>query len=176
MGVTVQERFNFVDRISYLPNVVGQLKGSYNSNRGFAGTNWILDGVVALQWSLYDRGVRYANLHEHEAKLVQLRSQLESTRSKAKATWVSAKTNIEAAQFALQQAEAQASLATRAQKQIESAFQSGVTTSLEVSDIDSKRFFAASGAAQARAQLEIRKVELAAAEGRLAALVGLSAE
>jgi len=176
LGVTVQERFNFVDRISYLPNIVGQLKGSYNSNRGFAGTNWILDGVVALQWSLYDRGVRYANLHEHEAKLVQVRSQLESTRSKAKANWVSAKTNIEAAQFALQQAEALSSLATRAQRQIESAFQSGVTTSLEVSDIDSKRFFAASAAAQARAQLEIRKVELAAAEGRLATLAGLTSE
>lgn len=176
LGVTVQERFNFVDRISYLPNLVGQLKGSYNSNRGFAGTNWIFDGVVALQWSLYDRGVRYANLHEHEAKLVQLRSQLQSTRTRAKANWISAKANIEAAQFALQQAEAQSQLATRAQKQIDSAFQSGVATSLEVSDIDSKRFFAASAAAQSRAQLEIRKVELAAAEGRLATLVGLSAE
>lgn len=176
LGVTVQERFNFVDRISYLPSIVGQLKGTYNSNRGFAGTNWILDGVVALQWSLYDRGVRYANLHEHEAKLVMLKSQLESTRTKAKANWVGAKTNIDAAKFALQQAEAQSQLAARAQKQIESAFQSGVATSLEVSDIDSKRFFAASSAAQARAQLEIRKVELAAAEGRLASMIGLSAE
>lgn len=176
LGVAVQERFNFVDRISFLPNIVGQLKGSYNSNRGFAGTNWIFDGVVALQWSLYDRGVRYANLHEHDAKLVQLRSQLQSARTRAKATWVSAKANLEAAQFALQQAQAQAQLATRAQKQVESAFQSGVATSLEVSDIDSKRFFAASAAAQARAQVEIRKVELAAAEGRLATLVGLTSE
>ena len=103
-------------------------------------------------------------------------SQLQSTRTRAKANWISAKANIEAAQFALQQAEAQSQLATRAQKQIDSAFQSGVATSLEVSDIDSKRFFAASAAAQSRAQLEIRKVELAAAEGRLATLVGLSAE
>ncbi len=176
LGVTVQERFSFVDRISWLPSIVGQLKGSYNSNRGFAGTNWVLDGIVALQWDLYDRGVRYATLHENDAKLVQQRAQLEASRTKAKANWVSAKTNVDAAQFALEQAEAQSQLATRAQKQIESAYQSGVATSLEVSDIDSKRFFAASAAAQARAQLEIRKVELVAAEGRLAALVGLPAD
>ena len=176
LGVVVQERFNFVDRLSYLPSIVGQLKGSYNSNRGFAGTNWFLDGVVALQWSLYDRGVRYANLHEHEAKLSMLENQLAATRAKAKANWVGAKTNIAAAEFSLQQAEAQAQLATRAQKQIESAFQSGVVSSLEVSDIDSKRFFAASAAAQSRAQLEIRKVELAAAEGRLASMLGLTAD
>lgn len=176
LGVSVQERFNLVDNLAYLPNVVGQLKGSYNSNRGFAGTNWILDGVVALQWSLYDRGVRYANKHEHDAKLVQLKAQLESSRTKARANWISAKANIDAAKVALQQAESQSQLAARAQKQVESAFQSGVATALEVSDIDSKRFFAASSAAQARAQLEIRKVELAASEGRLATLAGLTSE
>ncbi|MBL9037166.1 MAG: TolC family protein [Archangium sp.] len=174
MGVASQERFNFVDRLTWMPSLVGQLKGSYNSNAGFAGTNWIFDGIVALQWPLYDRGVRYANLHENDAKTAQLRAQLDGTRAKARANWVSAKTNVEAAEYALQQAESQAQLAGRAQKQIESAFQSGMVTSLEVSDIDSKRFFADSAAAQSRAQLEIRRVELAAAEGRLAKMLGLS--
>ena len=46
-------------------------------------------------------------------------------------------------------------------------------TALELSDIDNKRFLAASAAAQARSQVELRKVELAAAEGRLAKLLGL---
>ena len=73
----------------------------------------------------------------------------------------------------MEQAESQSQRATRAQKQVEAAFTAGVSTSLELSDIDTKRFFAQSSAAQARAQLEIRKVEMAAAEGRLAAAAGL---
>jgi outer membrane protein TolC len=170
----IQERISSVDRLTWLPTVVAQAKGSYNSNRGFANTNFIFDGIVAAQWSLYDRGLRYAQLQENEAKVIQQRAQLEAARAKAKANWIGAKTNLEAAQVALEQAEAQAALATRAQKQVGAAYENGLTTSLEVSDIDNKRFLAASSAAQARAQLEIRRVELAAAEGRLASLLGLS--
>ena len=42
-----------------------------------------------------------------------------------------------------------------------------MATSLDLSDADQKRFAAASAAAQARAGLEVRKAEVAAAEGRL---------
>jgi outer membrane protein TolC len=173
VGLKIQERISSVDRLTWLPTIVAQAKGSYNSNRGFAGTNFIFDGIVAAQWDLYDRGVRYAQLRENDAKVVQQRAQLEGARAKAKANWIGARTNLEAAEVALQQAEAQAALATRAQKQVGAAYENGLTTSLEVSDVDNKRFLAASAAAQSRAQLEIRKVELAAAEGRLASLLGL---
>ena len=174
-GLESQETFNRFDRISWLPSLVAQAKGSYNSNKGFAGTNFVFDGIIAAQWTLYDRGQRYVTLHENDAKTVEARAKYEGARAKAKANWIGAKTNLLAAQLALTQAQAQASLATRAQKQIDSAYQAGFSTSLEVSDIDSKRFFAMSAAAQARAQLEVRKVELAAAEGRLAAVLGLDA-
>lgn len=173
MAIASQERFNTYDRLAWMPVIVGQLKGSYNSNKGFAGTNYAFDGIIAAQWSLYDHGMRYATLHENDAKTAELRAKLDAATQKARAGWLGAKTNLEAAQVALDQAEAQAALAARAQKQVESAYQAGFSTSLEVSDIDNKRFFAASGAAQARAQLEIRKVELAAAEGRLAESMGL---
>jgi outer membrane protein TolC len=174
LGLQSQSRFNTVDDIAWLPTVVAQAKGSYNSNKGFAGTNFIFDGIVAAQWQLYDRGQRYVTKHENEAKTVELRSKLEAARAKARATWVGAKTNLVAAQVALEQAEATATLAARAQKQVESAYSAGFSTSLEVSDVDSRRFLAASSAAQARTQLEVRKMELAAAEGRLAALMGLA--
>ena len=173
-GLSAAETFNTFDRLSWMPSLVAQAKGSYNSNKGFAGTNFIFDGVVAMQWQLYDRGQRYVTLHENDAKTAEARAKLEAARQKAKATWIGAKTNLVAAEVALAQAEAQFQLANRAQKQIDSAYQAGFSTSLEVSDIDSKRFFAASAAAQARSQLEVRKVELAAAEGRLAELMGLS--
>lgn len=175
-GLEAAETFNRFDRLAWMPSIVAQAKGSYNSNKGFAGTNFIVDGIIAAQWTLYDRGQRYVTMHENDAKTAEARSKFEGSRMKARANWIGAKTNLIAAEVALQQAEAQASLATRAQKQIDSAYQAGFSTSLEVSDIDSKRFFAASAAAQARAQLEVRKVELAAAEGRLAAVLGLDQE
>jgi outer membrane protein TolC len=42
-----------------------------------------------------------------------------------------------------------------------------VATSLDLSDADQKKFAAQSAAAQARADLEVRRAEMAAAEGRL---------
>lgn len=169
----VQEVMVRADAWSWAPTLVGMAKGSYNSNAGFSGTNLSYDFILALNWTIYDRGERHARFRENEAKLRGLEASSAATTAKAKANWVAAKANLEAAKVALEQAESQAQLATRAQKQVEAAFAAGVSTALELSDIDSKRFFAASSAAQARAQLEIRKVEMAAAEGRLATAAGL---
>lgn len=174
LGLEVQETFNTFDRLAWLPSIVAQAKGSYNSNKAFAGTNWILDGVIAAQWTLYDRGQRDVARKENDAKTIELRARYEGSRSKAKANWIGAKTNLLAAQVSLKQAESQASLAARAQKQIDSVYQQGFTTSLEVSDLDNRRFFAMSAAAQARSQVEVRRLELAAAEGRLVTLLGIS--
>jgi outer membrane protein len=173
MALASQERFNTFDRLSWLPSLVAQAKGTYNSNKGFVNTNWIFEGVVAAQWQLYDRGVRDVNRRENDAKTVEYRARLDAARARARATWYSAKTNLLAAQVALEQAEATARLAARAQKQAEAALQVGFSTGLEVSEVDSRRFLAASAAAQARAQLQLRAVELIAAEGRLADVLRL---
>ncbi|WNG43665.1 TolC family protein [Archangium minus] len=159
------------DRFSWLPSLVAQARGIYNSNSGFTGTNTSYELSVAASMPLYDRGQRYAALHEDRARLEQAKAQYESSRAKAHANWVAAKANLEAAQAALAQAEAQAQLAARVQQQVAAAFRAGMSTSLEMSDADSRRFLSASAAAQARATLEIRRAELAAAGGRIAASI-----
>lgn len=172
-GVEAQENYVTYDTLSFLPTVVATAKGNYNSNTGFVGTNWTYDLSVGLSIPLYDRGNRYANKKEDVAKLRAAREKLESERAKARSGWVTARANLTAAEAALTQAEAQAALAAKAQKQLDAAFQLGLATALELSDIDNKRFFAASQVAQVRAQLEVRKVEMLAAEGRLAKAAGL---
>ncbi|PTL80019.1 TolC family protein [Vitiosangium sp. GDMCC 1.1324] len=159
------------DRFSWLPSVVAQARGLYNSNAGFTGTNTSYELSVAASLPLYDRGQRYAALHEDQARLNQAKAQYESSRAKAHANWVAAKANLEAAQAALAQAEAQSQLAARVQQQVSAAFKAGVSTSLEMSDADTRRFLAASSAAQSRATVEIRRAELAAAGGRIAASI-----
>jgi outer membrane protein len=172
-GVAAQEHFVFYDSLMWLPTLLATAHGGYNSNLGFYTTHFTYDFTLAVNVPLYDRGLRYSMLHEDEAKLDGARHKLESERAKAKATWVSARANLDAAKVALEQAEAQAQLAAKAQKQADGAFELGLTTALELSDIDNKRFFAASQVAQVRAQLEVRKVEMVAAEGRLAQAIGL---
>lgn len=172
-AAAVADTFDTYSNWSFLPTLMAIAKGNYNSNAGFTGKNLTYDLILALNWSLYDRGNRYVELHENEAKAVAARSKLEGDRAKARAQWMGARANLVAAEAALKQAESQAALARRAQKSVESAFKAGLTTSLELSDVDNKRFFAESQAAQARTQFEVRKLEVAASEGRLTQALGL---
>ncbi len=152
---------------SWLPTVSGIARENYNSNGGFSGKNWTYDLMINVSVPLYDRGSRYAQQHEDDARLQQAQAQLAATRARARATWLGARANLAAAQAVLEQSDAQAQLASRAQVQVEAAARAGVATSLDLSDADQKKFAAASAAAQARAALQIRRTEVAAAEGRL---------
>ncbi len=156
------------DEFQWLPTVAGIAKGNYNSNAGFTGQNTSYDLIVNVSIPLYDRGQRYAARREDEAKLAQAQANLASSRARARSSWAGARANLAAAQAVLTQSEAQAALARRAQEQIEVAAKAGVATSLDLSDADSKRFGAESAAAQSRALVDIRRAEVAAAEGRLA--------
>lgn len=171
--IAAQESVLLYSQLSWMPTLLALGKGGYNSNKGFADTNFTADFIVALNWTLYDRGQRYVTLHEDEARLADARAKSEGALAKARATWLSALTNLKAAEAQLKQSEAQLELATRAQREMDNAVKGGLATALELSDIDNKRFFAQSATAQARSQLQTRKVELAAAEGRLAQVMGL---
>jgi outer membrane protein len=159
------------DNFSWLPSLSATARGNYNSNTAFTGATFSYDLIVALSLPLYDRGIRYASRREDRARLSAARSTLESALRNGRANWVAARARLQAAEAALAQAEAQVQLAGEAQKQVEAAYREGAGTSLELSDVDARRFFAASSAAQARAQVDIQRAELAAAEGRLASLV-----
>jgi outer membrane protein TolC len=169
MAVRANEGKVTYDRFSWLPSVAAVARGNYNSNVGFTGQTTTYDVTLAATMPLYDRGQRYAALREDEARLAQSKAQYESARARAHANWVAARANLEASQATVVQAEAQAQLAARVQQQVAAAFKAGVATSLEMFDADTRRFLAASGAAQARATVEIRRAELAAAAGRIAA-------
>ncbi len=160
-------RFTTLDQFLWMPSVAGIARENYNSNGGFANKNWTYDLILTVSVPLYDRGTRYAQLHEDQARLAEAQAQLASSRAKARANWIGAVANLSAAQAVLQQSDTQAQLATKAQAQGSASYRAGVATSLDLSDADQKRFAAASAAAQARAALEIRKAEVAAAEGRL---------
>ncbi len=166
-SVVAAHKATRLSTFAWLPTVAGIAKESYTSNEGFTGKNWTYDLMINVSIPIYDRGMRYAQGHEDEAKLQQAQAQLASARAKARAAWIGARANVESAQAVLQQTESQAQLAARAQVQVEASARAGVATSLDLSDADQKKFAAQSAAAQARAGLQVRRAELAAAEGRL---------
>ncbi|HYZ90372.1 MAG TPA: TolC family protein [Myxococcales bacterium] len=155
------------DTFLWLPSVSAAAKGSYNSNEGFTGTNTFYDLIVNVSIPIYDHGARYAQKHEDEAKLQQAMANLASTRARAKSNWEGARANLIASRAVLEQAEAQARVAKRAQEQIDVSARAGVATSLDLQVADQQLFQAQSGVAQARANLDISRAAMAAAEGRL---------
>ncbi len=167
MAVEAQEGALRLDRFLWLPTVAGQIRGSYSSNSGFQGTNTYADLGVSIAIPLYDHGARYAAAAEDSARLAAARSRLADAIAHARATWIAARADSLAALALLEQAEAQFKVAGQAQAQVEIGYHSGVATNLELSEADSQRFFAQSTVAQLRAALNLRRVEVAAAEGRL---------
>jgi len=155
------------DKFLWLPSVSAIARGNHNSNGGFSGNETTYDLIVGISVPLYDRGARYTQKHEDEARLQQSLATLASARAQAKATWQGAVESLAAAQAVLEQSEAQVRVARRAQQQSDVSFREGVATSLDLTDADNRLFQAQSSAAQARASLDIRRAELAAAEGRL---------
>jgi len=151
----------------WLPSVSGTARENYNSNGGFAEKHWTYDLIVNVSVPVYDSGQRYAQLNEDRARLSQAQAQLAVTRARARSSWLGARANLVSSAAVVQQTESQEQLANRAQVQVEASYRAGVSTSLDLSAADQTRFEAQSAVAQARAELEIRKAELAAAEGRL---------
>jgi len=151
----------------WLPSVSGTARENYTSNGGFAEKHWTYDLIVNVSVPVYDSGQRYAQLNEDRARLSQAQAQLAVTRARARSSWLGARANLVSSAAVVQQTESQEQLANRAQVQVEASYRAGVSTSLDLSAADQTRFEAQSAVAQARAELEIRKAELAAAEGRL---------
>lgn len=155
------------DNFLWLPSVSGIAKGNYNSNAGFTGTNTYYDLILSVSVPLYDRGTRYVQKHEDVARLHQAVAALASTRARAKSNWEGARANLVASRAVLEQTEAQARVAKRAQEQIDVSARAGVATSLDLQVADQQLFQAQSAQAQARANLDVSRAEVAAAEGRL---------
>src|SRR3954471_13631740 len=65
-AVVAAQRTTRLDRFAWLPSVAAAARGQYNSNGGFAGTNTSYDLLVNINIPLYDRGERYAQLHEDQ--------------------------------------------------------------------------------------------------------------
>src|SRR3989475_9034715 len=156
-----------LDQFLWLPSANGGFRENYTSNGGFAEKNWTNDWIVNLSLPIYDQGVRYAQLAQDRPRLSQPKPLLASSRAQVGSPWIGGGPNFAAQQAVLEQSVAAEQLAIRTQKQVEASYRAGVSTSLDLSVADQQKFAAQSTTAVSRAQLEIQRAALAAAEGKL---------
>src|SRR5262249_36526071 len=155
---TLQKSVTY-DNFLWMPSFTAVARGNYNSNGGFSGNDSTYDLILGVSVPLYDRGHRYSQKHEDEARLRQSLANLASIRAQARATWQAARSNLDGAEAVLEQSEAQVRVARRAQQQSDVSYREGVATSLDLTDADNRLFQAQSSAAQARATVDIRRAE-----------------
>ena len=150
----------------YTPTIAGQATYWNTDNSGMtgksSGENW---GLVA-QWTLYDGGLREADVATNESHLRSARSLRERLRATTRQEIGEAAAQQRQAAAQLTAAGKMSDLATRGQKLAQVAFQAGTVTGLEVSQANSQQMMAAAGLAQAKVAAVLASLKLERALGR----------
>lgn len=137
----------------------------YSNVKGFSGENFLATASLNLVIPIYDSGVRYADTHRAEAMVVKAREDLAAERLATAAFLTEAESKLDSARAELAQAEAQLRLATAGVEQVESLAQNGLSTNLELSDADSKRYQADQLVAQKKLDVDLALLRLIYARG-----------
>lgn len=151
-------------KLSYLPNVGFAAHYDYANVEGFAGSNFTWNVGVGLSWTLFDGGLREANLREAHARLDEARSAERSTQLKAEDELRRAKLDLDGALANRTKATEQLELARENARLVQVNFNAGVATYIEVSDAASALAGAELGSLSEtlNAQLAALKLEKAA--------------
>lgn len=151
--------------LRWLPRLAADGTLRYSNVEGFSGDRFLATATVNLVIPLYDSGARYADRRIAEAQALAAEKNLEAARREAAAVLEEAASRVVTAQAELEQAQAQLKLATEAVAQVEALAANGLSTSLDLTDADSKRFAADRLVVQRTFDLAIARLSVAEAKG-----------
>jgi outer membrane protein TolC len=120
--------------LSYLPTV--GLSGAYRwSNAGgFTGQNTLWLITVAASWTIWDGGLREANLREQSAKVAEAEALRQASEARAREEVARYQLELESALANRSKAQEAVELAREGQRLTDVSFRAGVATYLEVAD------------------------------------------
>jgi outer membrane protein TolC len=150
----------------YLPSLVALFRVQASNARGFTGQYAIWMGGVALNWNLWDGGLRQAELREASAKLTESEAQLRAAENRVRDEVRRARLDLESAEANRVKAEEQARLARENVQLVKASLDTGAASYIEWVDATS----AMRGAELARINEQLN-AELAAL--KLAKVAGL---
>lgn len=148
----------------YLPNVGLQAALRGSNVTGFTGANATWFVTIGLNWTLWDGGLREANLKETAARVSESEAGMRTTQLKAQDELRRAILDFESAKANKLKAEETVKLAREGRQLVEVGFKAGTSTYVEVSDANA----ALAGAEMGRigetlnAQLSVLKLAKAA--------------
>lgn len=119
---------------SYLPTLALIARANASNAAGFTGSYVTWTAGLALNWTLWDGGLREAELREANAKIDEARFNLEATELKAKDEVRRALLDLETARSNSLTATEQLKLARENSSLVQASFEAGVGTYLEVVD------------------------------------------
>ena len=153
-------------RLGFVPTLT--LRGTYRGTNeaGLSGreTDW---NVAALfSWDVFDGGVRYAQAAAREAEYREALLNAEALRRRIGLEIRTARTDLETAEAALEQAQVRARVAEQNAEEVRIRYSEGLATALEQADAAVAAFEAAAELARQRFALGIAQLSLTQALGR----------
>ncbi|RKH12670.1 TolC family protein [Corallococcus sp. CA053C] len=120
----------------YLPNLYANGNASTTNTGGLTGqaSTWTVG--LALSWNLFDGGLREANLRESSGRIAEANANLRGLEEKIRDEVRKARSELESAEANLGTAEERVKLAWEGARLAKQNFDAGVTTYLQVTDVN----------------------------------------
>jgi len=146
--------------LSYLPSV--GLSGAYRVSNatGFTGknTSWLV--TLAASWTIWDGGLREANLREQSAKVVEAEALRDASEARAREEVARYQLELQSALANRSKAQEAVELARESQRLTDVSFRAGVATYLEVADTNTTLTQAEVGLVAERLQASLAALRL----------------
>lgn len=146
--------------LSYLPSL--GLSGAYRVSNaaGFTGqnTSWLI--TLAAQWTIWDGGLREANLKEQSAKVAEAEALRDAAEARAREEVARYQLELQSALANRAKAQEAVELAREGQRLTDVSFRAGVATYLEVADTNTTLTQAEVGLVAERLQASLAALRL----------------
>lgn len=120
--------------LEYLPNLYATANYSATNASGLTGRTRTWTAGLALSWTLFDGGLREANLRESSGRIAEARANLRGTEEAIRDEVRKARGELETAEVNLSTAEERVKLAVESAHLAKESFDAGATTYLQVTD------------------------------------------
>jgi outer membrane protein TolC len=164
-SLKLAERVRNSSYAQYLPTLGAFGQYRWSNSGGFTGqsTSWAIG--LALNWTLFDGGLREANLRENRAKVLEAEANRKNAEAKAVDEVKRTLLDLESAKANKAKAAEQVSLARENAKLVQVSYKAGASTYLEVSDANTALLSAELGQVAENLNAEVAAIRLLKAAG-----------
>ncbi|MCP3098249.1 TolC family protein [Myxococcus sp. K15C18031901] len=151
--------------MEYLPNLFATGNFTATNTGGLTGqaTNWNVG--LSLSWTLFDGGLREANLREASGKIAEANANLRGAEEKIRDEVRKARGELETAEVNLATAEERVKLSWESARLAKQSFDAGATTYLQVTDVNATLASAQLSAVAEALNVQLSRLALARAMG-----------